>query len=98
MEILGLVPSLGFGQALAAFAMGAVRAMDFVRAMEFRSIQCDQYVPVQAAHGVQAAALVQFGHEIGEHGMEHGWFDRIELRAYLAVARDFAHAEQRLTV
>jgi hypothetical protein len=30
--------------------------------------------------------------------MEHLWFDRIELRAYLTVARDLAHSEQCLTV
>jgi hypothetical protein len=30
--------------------------------------------------------------------MEHLWFDRIELRAYLTVTRDFADPEQGLTV
>jgi hypothetical protein len=35
----------------------------------------------------------QFGHQIGEHGMEHRRVDHIELGAYLAVAGDFAHAE-----
>ena len=66
--------------------------------MEFRSVQRDQYAPVQAAHGVQPATLIQFSHEIGEHGMKPVRFDRIELRAYLTVARDFAHPEQRLAV
>jgi hypothetical protein len=98
VEILDLVPSLRLGQALAAFAMGTVRATDLVRAMEFGAVERDQYMPVQAAHGVQAAALDQFGHEIGEHGMEHRWLDRIELGAYLAVAGDFARAEQGLAV
>ena len=72
--------------------------MDFVRAVEFGAVQRDQYVPARAAHGVQTAALVQFGHEIGEHGMEHFRFDRIELRADLTVAGNFAHPEQCLTV
>lgn len=72
--------------------------MDFVGAVEFRSVQCDQYVPVQAAHRIQAAALVQFGHEIGEHRMKHGWFDRVEFGSDLTVTGDFAHAEQCLAV
>jgi hypothetical protein len=90
MEIFNLV--------LAAFAVGTTTAMDFVGAVEFRSVQCDQHVPVQAPHGVQAAALVQLRHEIGEHRMEQGWFDRVEFGPDLAVAGDFSHPEQCLTV
>jgi hypothetical protein len=90
VEILNLV--------LAAFAVGTVGAMDFVGAVEFRSIQSDQDVPVQAPHGVQAAALIQFRHEIGEHGVQHGWFDRVEPGPDLAVTGNFAHAEQCLAV
>jgi hypothetical protein len=90
VEILGLV--------LAALAVRTVRAMDFVRAMEFRSVQRDQHMPVQPAHGIQAATLVQFGHDIGEHGMEHDGFHRIEFGTDLTVTGDFTHAEQGLTV
>jgi hypothetical protein len=68
------------------------------RAVEFRAIQRDQYTPVQTPHGIQAAALIQFGREIGEHGMELAGFDRIELRANLAVAGNLTHAKQRLAV
>src|ERR1700677_4225372 len=39
VEILGLV--------LAAFAVGTLRATDFVRAMEFRSVQRDQHPPIR---------------------------------------------------
>jgi hypothetical protein len=66
--------------------------------MELRSVQRNQYAPIQVAHGVQPAALVQFGHEIGEHGMKHLWFDGIEFRANLTVPGDLAHPEQGLTV
>src|SRR5271170_5772112 len=90
VEILGLV--------LAAFAMGTVRKMDLVRAVEFDSVQRDQHMPIQTSHGLKTAALVQFGQEIAEHGMEPLRFDRIELRAYLAVPGDFAYPEQGLTV
>ena len=55
-----------------------------------RPTQRDQYASVQAPHGVQAAALVQFGHEIGEHGVEHGWFGRVEYGPDLAAVLDFA--------
>lgn len=66
--------------------------------MEFRSVQRDQHMPIEAAHGVQAAALVQFGHDIGEHGMKHDGFDRIEFGADLTVTGDFTRFEQGLTV
>jgi hypothetical protein len=69
-----------------------------VREIAKYSVQRDQQIPVDAAHGVQAVALVQFGHQIGEHGMEHGRLDWIEFRADLTVAWDLAYAEQRLTV
>jgi hypothetical protein len=90
VEILDLV--------LAAFTMGTVRTMDLVGAVEFRSIQRDQRMPIQAAHGVQAAARSKLGHDIGEHGMEHGWFDGVELGANLAVAGDFADTKHCLAV
>ena len=48
-----------FGLVFAAFAMRAVRTMDLVGTVEFRSVQSDQDVPVKAAHRIQAAALVQ---------------------------------------
>ena len=72
--------------------------MDFVGAVEFRSVQGDQHAPVQAPHGVQAAALVQFRHEIDEHRVKHGWFDGIEFGSDLAVTGNFTHAEQCLAV
>lgn len=90
VEILGLV--------LAAFAMETVRTMDLGRAVKFRSVQRDQHMSIQTSHGVKATALVQFSHEIGEHGGEPLRFDRIKLRAYLTVSGDFAHPEQGLTV
>ena len=46
--------------------------MDPVRAVEFGSIQCDRHAPVEATHGIQAAALARFGRGIGEHGREQG--------------------------
>jgi len=36
--------------------------------MELRSVQRDQHTPVQATQGIQAAALVQFGHDIVNMG------------------------------
>ena len=39
-----------------------------------------------------------FGHDIGEHRVEQGRFDRVEHGADLAVAGDLAHAEQCLAV
>ena len=90
VEILDLV--------LAALAMGAVRTVDLVGAMEFGAVQRDQHMSIEAAHGIQTAALLKFGHDIGEHRVKHGRFDRVEFRADLAVAGDFAHAEQCLAV
>lgn len=47
VEILGLV--------LAALAVRAVRAVNLPGAMILGAVQCDQHVPAQAAHRVQAA-------------------------------------------
>ena len=87
-----------FGLVLAALAVGTVQAMDLVRAVEFRSVQRNQHVSVQPTHSIQATALVQFGHDIGEHRAKQGRFDRVEFGTDLAVAGDFAHAKQCLAV
>jgi hypothetical protein len=84
--------------AFAAPAMGAVPTMDLVRTMEFGAIQRNQDPPIKAAHGIEPAALLKLGHDIGEHRMKRGRFDSIELGADLTVAGDFAHAEQCLAV
>jgi len=84
--------------ALAALAMGAVRAVDFVRTMEFGAIQRDQDESIEAAHGFETAALLKFGHDIGEHRVKHDRFDGIEFSADLTVAGDLSHAEQCFAV
>jgi hypothetical protein len=55
-------------------------------------------VCVQATSSIQATALIQFGHDIGEHRVKQGRFDRLEFGTDLAVAGDLAHAKQCLTV
>lgn len=90
MEILGFV--------LAALAMRTVLAMDLVGAMEFRAIQRDQDAPAEAAHGIQATALRQFGHDIGEHRVKRGGFGGVELGANLAVAGNLPYTERYLAV
>ena len=66
--------------------------------MIFGAVQRDQQAPIQAAHGVHAPGLAQFGHDIGEQRVEMRWFDRIEHGADANVARDFVHSEQCLEV
>ena len=90
VEILGLV--------LAALAVGAVWTADRVGAVVLGAVPSDQHVAVEDPHRLQAGTLVQLGHDIGEHRVEQGRFDRIEHDADLAVTRDLAHAEQGLTV
>ena len=90
VEILGL--------ALAALAVGAVGTMILSEQWNSVPSQRDQHVPIEAPHGIQPAALVQFGHDIGEQRVEQGRFDRVELGADLAVAGDLAHAEQCLAI
>ena len=90
VEILGLV--------LAALAVGAVWTADRVGAMVLGAVPSDQHVAVEDPHGIQAAALLQLGHDIGEHRVEQGRFDRVEHGADLAVTGDLVHAEQGLAV
>ena len=52
----------------------------------------------EAAHGFETAALLKFGHDIGEHRVKHERFDGIEFSADLTVAGDLAHAEQCFAV
>ena len=61
-----------------------------VGAMVLGAVPCDQHLAVEDPHGIQPAALVQLGHDIGEHRVEQGRFDRIEHGADLAVAGDLA--------
>jgi hypothetical protein len=86
------------GPVLAALAMGTVRTTDRVGAMVFGAVPCDQHVAIEDPHSIQAATMVQLGHDIGEHRVEQGRFDRVEHGADLAVAGDLAHAEQCLTI
>jgi putative transposase len=66
--------------------------------MEFGAVERDQNASIGAAHGVQAAALFKFGHDVGEHRVEHRRFDHIEFGPDLAVAGDLANAEQGFAV
>jgi len=66
--------------------------------MVFGAVQRDQQASIQAAHGIQAAGLAQFGDDIGEYRVEMRWFDRIEHGADPNVAGDFVHSEQRRAV
>ena len=72
--------------------------MDLVRTVEFGAIQRDQDLTIKAAHGIEAAALLKLGQDIGEHRVKHGRFDSIELGADLTVAWDLAHAKQCFAV
>ena len=66
--------------------------------MVLGAVPCDQHVAIEDPHGIQPAALLQLGHDIGEQRVEQGRVDRVEHGADLAVAGDLAHAEQRLAI
>jgi hypothetical protein len=72
--------------------------MDLVRTVILGAVQRDEQGAVRTAHLRQAAALLQFRQDIAEHGVKHRRIDRVELGADLAVAGDFAQAEQGLAV
>ena len=46
--------------------------------MVLGTVPCDQYVAVEGPHGIQPAALLQLGHDIGEQRVEQSRVDRIE--------------------
>jgi hypothetical protein len=66
--------------------------------MVFGAVPRDQHIAAKDPHGVQAAALLQLGHDVGEHRVEHRRVDRVEHGADLAVAGNLSHAEQCLAV
>jgi hypothetical protein len=84
--------------ALAALAMVTLCAMNLVRAVKFSAVERDHKPSIKDAHAVQAAALRQFGEDVGKHRMKHGRFGRVELGPDLTVAGDLTHAEQCFAV
>ena len=83
---------------LAALAVRAVRAVNLLGAMILGAVQRDQQVPAEAAHRVEAARLLEFGHDVGEHRVEVGRRDGIEHGADLIVTWNLIDAEQCLAV
>ena len=86
------------GLAVAAQPFRALRAVDFVGAEILGSVEGDQHVPIEPAKGVEAASVIQFVDDRGEHRVQQLRLGRIQHGADVVVGGDPGQLEQGLTV
>jgi hypothetical protein len=83
-----------FGLAIAVPAGGTIVATHIVGAVVLCAVKCDQHMVTQPPERFDATRSLQFIEHVVEHRVKLAGFDRVQLRADLAVSGDFSHAEQ----